>query len=398
MLLLTTTTDFLQVLTGSALSTDWTSSYVDVTTAAFTPDSTQGNVATATSTTIVASPAASTQRQVKFLSIRNRDGVSTQTISIIKNAGAVQYRATPDIPLLPGESLQYVDGIGFQVFDSSGRIKSAVANVTGPAGPTGNTGAVGPAVFLEADPGEEGQSGPPGAAGATGTTGSTGSQGPVGPAVFLEADPGEEGQPGTPGIAGPAGATGGTGGTGAQGPQGVATFLAPDDPEPGDPGPPGAAGVAGTAGGTGSQGPVGPPVFLTGDPGEDGDVGPPGPSGPSNDCIVVTFDGGGAVIPTGDTKTYFTCPFDGTIQAWYLTGDPSGSIVIDVWKLAGAIPTAANTIAGSEFPTLSAATVASDLALTTWNVNVLSGDIFGFSVTSASSVTKAVLSVKIAKK
>ena len=79
------------------------------------------------------------------------------------------------------------------------------------------------AVFMDADPGPEGDIGPPGlrgadgATGTPGTPGTTGAQGPMGPAVFMDADPGPEGDVWViPGPTGPQGApgTGGGGNTG----------------------------------------------------------------------------------------------------------------------------------------------------------------------------------------
>jgi hypothetical protein len=67
---------------------------------------------------------------------------------------------------------------------------------------TGAQGPTGPAVYLEAEPGEDGQTvpgqtgatGATGAQGTAGSNGSTGAVGPAGPAIFLEAEPGEDGQ------------------------------------------------------------------------------------------------------------------------------------------------------------------------------------------------------------
>ena len=139
----------------------------------------------------------------------------------------------------------------------------------GPIGPAGAQGPIGPPIFLEADPGQDGDQGAPGL---PGVAGATGSAGPAGPAVFLEAD-GPEGEMGFPGVAGVAGAAGTTG---AQGPTG---YVALNDAEPGDDGMP-IPGNPGAPGATGAQGPIGPAVFLEADIGE-GDMGPPGATGPA---------------------------------------------------------------------------------------------------------------------
>ena len=71
--------------------------------------------------------------------------------------------------------------------------------------------------------------------------------------------------------------------------------------------------------------------------------------------------------------------------------------VIDVWKdtFANYPPTVADTIAGSEKPTLSSQISNQDLNLTTWTTSVLAGDIIAFNVDSVSTVTKINLSIKL---
>lgn len=124
MILLTDTTHTLELLTSGAQSTDWFVGYADHSTAAFTPGSGQGNVASATTTTIVSAPAASTQRQVKIITICNRDASASQTVTIKKDVSATEYHLTPAITLQAGEVLIYVDGAGFSVLDASGRPKT----------------------------------------------------------------------------------------------------------------------------------------------------------------------------------------------------------------------------------------------------------------------------------
>lgn len=122
---------------------------------------------------------------------------------------------------------------------------------------------------------------------------------------------------------------------------------------------------------------------------------------PTNDkTITITFiiDGGGSAITTGQ-KGHLEIPFNCIIKAWTLLADKSGSIVIDVWKdtYANFPPTVADTIAGSEKPTLSSAQKNQDLSLTTWTTTVNAGDILAFNVNSASTVTRVTLSLKVIK-
>jgi len=118
----------------------------------------------------------------------------------------------------------------------------------------------------------------------------------------------------------------------------------------------------------------------------------------NNGSFGITIDGGGSAITTG-VKGYITIPFNGTITGWDLLGDISGSIVIDVWKdtYANFPPTVADTIAGSEKPTLSSAQKNQDLSLSTWTTSVTAGDIIAFNVSSASTVTRVNLTIRITK-
>ena len=114
--------------------------------------------------------------------------------------------------------------------------------------------------------------------------------------------------------------------------------------------------------------------------------------------VGITIDGGGSAITTG-VKGYISIPYACTINTWVLLADQSGSIVIDVWKdtLANYPPTVADTIAGSEKPTLSTATNNTDTNLTTWTTSVTAGDVIGFNVDSATTVTRVHLIIKVTK-
>lgn len=195
--------------------------------------------------------------------------------------------------------------------------------------------------------GIDGATGPTGY-GATGPTGPTGERGPTGPT--------------------------GAGATGAQGPTGAT----------------GATGPTGPAGATGAQGP-------TGATGPQGATGPTGPAGV--DTIQFIIDGGGIAITTG-IKGDIQVPFICTVSGWTILGDQSGSIVVDIWKdtYANYPPDVSDTIAGSEKPTLSAATKNQDLSLTTWStLSLAAGDILRFNVDSVSTVTRVTISLHVTR-
>lgn len=112
--------------------------------------------------------------------------------------------------------------------------------------------------------------------------------------------------------------------------------------------------------------------------------------------ITLTLDGGGSVITTG-IKADVRIPYSGTITGWEIVANASGSIVIDVWKdtYANFPPTVADTIAGTEKPTLSSATKNQDTSLSSWTTSVTAGDWIRFNVDSVSTVTRVHLSIQI---
>lgn len=113
-------------------------------------------------------------------------------------------------------------------------------------------------------------------------------------------------------------------------------------------------------------------------------------------CFGITIDGGGSEITTG-VKGYISIPYACTIVGWYITGDPAGSIVVDVWKRAGVIPDNAYSIAGTERPALTGAAVNSDTNLTTWTTAVSAGDVVGFNVMSNVNCKKISIVIKVLK-
>ena len=106
--------------------------------------------------------------------------------------------------------------------------------------------------------------------------------------------------------------------------------------------------------------------------------------------IFLTLDGNGSAISTGQ-KGYVRVPWSGTITGWEIVADTSGNIVVDVWKdtYANFPPTDADSIAGSELPTLSGVQKNTDTSLTwTGSGAVTAGDWIGWNVDSASTVTR----------
>jgi len=115
-------------------------------------------------------------------------------------------------------------------------------------------------------------------------------------------------------------------------------------------------------------------------------------------AIGCTFDGGGAALTVG-AFVDVQAPFDATINAATLVGDPSGSLVISVWKdvLANYPPTSGDNIAASAPPTLSSAAHSRDTSLTGWTKTITKGDVLRFTVQSCSSITRASLALEVTK-
>ncbi len=120
------TDDTLRVVTASGVSTiHMYASWADITTSALTPGSSTARVTTATTTVLVAAPAASTQRQIKGLTVRNNHASSSNVITVQFFDGTnptelIQYT------LLAGETLEWGEDDNFRVIDASGQIKSVV--------------------------------------------------------------------------------------------------------------------------------------------------------------------------------------------------------------------------------------------------------------------------------
>jgi hypothetical protein len=255
------------------------------------------------------------------------------------------------------------------------------------------------------DDGGGGGDGDPGPPGAAGKPGATGSQGTVGPAVFLEAEAGEEGLwaaiQGAPGGAGTAGAPGAPG---VQGPVGPAVFL---DAEAGEdglwaiPGGPGSAGPSGAPGAVGPTGPAGLSIpGLDGDPGEDGMRIP----GVNASALIQqrggTWTNGSLAISAPAPDIPIVIAEDCTItDLTILTEGGTGSCQIDIWRIAFANypPTAANSIiSGTSYPTITGAISLRDTTLAGFTtVSLSKGDCVTFHLLNTSVFSSIVVMISL---
>src|SRR3990167_6601642 len=122
MLLLTGTSDLIQVVTGQAVTTDVHASWVDNASGTITPGRTNTAISGATTTTVVGSPGASTQRNVQTLVVRNKHASSSVTITVQHTDGVTPVELVK-LTLAAGEELQYIDGSGWAVLDTNGALK-----------------------------------------------------------------------------------------------------------------------------------------------------------------------------------------------------------------------------------------------------------------------------------
>lgn len=107
MLLLTSTSDLLQITTATATSTiEVHASYVDISGTTITPLRANTKITAATTTTIVGSPAASTQRNVKGLYVTNNSAGTSCNVAISHTDGTNVIELMQFV-LLPGENMGY---------------------------------------------------------------------------------------------------------------------------------------------------------------------------------------------------------------------------------------------------------------------------------------------------
>ena len=122
MLLLTSTSDLVQVITGSASTINVHASYMDNASGTITPLRTNtATITTATTTTVVSSPAASTQRNVRHLNIRNVDAANATALTV-QHTDGTNVEPLFKCTLLPGEELTFTQGGLWMHYDVNGGV------------------------------------------------------------------------------------------------------------------------------------------------------------------------------------------------------------------------------------------------------------------------------------
>src|SRR5215207_5806762 len=124
MILLASTTDKIQVITGTAITAVVVhASYIDNASGTITPGRENNSITTAATTDVVDPPAAATYRNVKTINIRNTSASSSSLVTVRHTDGTTAvdlYQTT----LGPAETLTYVEGMGWDVFAADGSHKA----------------------------------------------------------------------------------------------------------------------------------------------------------------------------------------------------------------------------------------------------------------------------------
>lgn len=127
MIILSQTTDNLQVVLGGSVTTNQLqcfTSWRDRTSTTFVAGRTVINTNNTTDVTIAAAPAASTQRIIDYISIYNNDTVN-QTVTIKLDASGTEYILFK-VTLAATEKIEYHEGQGFKVIASTGAVKQSI--------------------------------------------------------------------------------------------------------------------------------------------------------------------------------------------------------------------------------------------------------------------------------
>src|SRR5215831_1367713 len=111
MLILSSTNDRLQIITGQTCTLDVHASWMDNASGTVTPGRTNTAITTATTTNVVGGPGASTQRNVKTLHVANR-GTGSVDVTVQHTDGTTVSQLHK-VTVAVDTTLQYIDEVGF---------------------------------------------------------------------------------------------------------------------------------------------------------------------------------------------------------------------------------------------------------------------------------------------
>lgn len=114
--------------------------------------------------------------------------------------------------------------------------------------------------------------------------------------------------------------------------------------------------------------------------------------------VPFVIDGSGSTITTG-VKGDLQIDFAGTIIGWTVLGDPTGAIVVDIWKntYANYPPVVGASITASAKPTITATNAKATGSPTGWVTSITAGDVLRYNVDSVTALTRVTVSLKVRK-
>lgn len=115
-------------------------------------------------------------------------------------------------------------------------------------------------------------------------------------------------------------------------------------------------------------------------------------------ALVLTFTRqGGGTLQVGD-QLIVPWEFAATLVGWTLLGDVSGSLVLRIYKVAGASYTGwasvSTLLTASAPPTLASQARSQNSTLTGWTTTINQNDVLLFNIQSVSTIAKATLALR----
>ena len=120
----------------------------------------------------------------------------------------------------------------------------------------------------------------------------------------------------------------------------------------------------------------------------------------NDSMLTFTFQNNGAVLNLGiQEAACLVVPYDCTIQVCRMLGNPSGSIVVDLWvdDYANYPPTDADSIVASSPPTISGGVKSEDSIITGWIKNLKAGEMILPNIDSVENMSWAKLVLLVRK-
>ncbi len=136
MIILDGANDVLRLVTTSVANLDVVAGFASYASGTVTPGKQATTIASATTTTVVSAPGASTQRTVRFLTVRNRHATTANTVTLQLFNGTTAFEVYK-VTLAAGEAFTYDEANGWQYLSALGLPKTS--ETTGSSAPAVST-------------------------------------------------------------------------------------------------------------------------------------------------------------------------------------------------------------------------------------------------------------------